>query len=130
MRSSNGSGSVPRSPRDLARSSLEYEAARRLVILRNGWLNPAGVEDDVLLTRTMTTLYNAPPLWLAQAHARLDAAVLAAYGLSADISDDELLGHLLDRNLAQPSPADASIGEEAGEPASASLDSEPIGSAL
>ena len=33
--------------------------------------------------------------WLADAHEALDAAVAAAYGWSADISDDEVLRELL-----------------------------------
>ena len=37
----------------------------------------------------MTNLYNARPQWLADAHAALDAAVAAAYGWPADISDED-----------------------------------------
>ncbi|MBK6789535.1 MAG: adenine methyltransferase [Betaproteobacteria bacterium] len=33
-----------------------------------------------LAKRTLTSLYNQRPAWLAQAHATLDAAVAAAYG--------------------------------------------------
>ena len=33
-----------------------------------------------LKKRTLTTLYNARPQWLADAHAALDAAVTAEYG--------------------------------------------------
>ena len=36
--------------------------------------------------------------WLADAHEALDAAVAAAYGWSADISDDEVLRELLTIN--------------------------------
>ena len=92
------------------------DAARRLVRLRDRWLNPpewvewvdepapgypkrsvarneaAGKE---LRKRTLTNLYNARPQWLADAHAILDAAVAAAYGWPADISDDEALRELL-----------------------------------
>ena len=42
-----------------------------------------------LKTRTLTSLYNARPTWLADAHAALDAAVATAYGWPADISDDD-----------------------------------------
>ena len=90
--------------------------ARRLVELRDRWLNPPEwvkwVDETVpgypkrpvprgegaakaLRKRTLRNLYNARPQWLADAHAALDAAVAAAYGWSADISDDvlrELLG--------------------------------------
>ena len=41
--------------------------------------------------RTLTNLYNARPQWLADAHAALDAAVAAAYGWPAEISDDYAL---------------------------------------
>jgi hypothetical protein len=43
--------------------------------------------------------YNERPAWLANAHKRLDAAVFAAYGWPADLSDDDLLARLLARNL-------------------------------
>ena len=52
-----------------------------------------------LKKRTLTNLYNARPQWLADAHASLDAAVAAAYGWDADISDDEALRELLGLNL-------------------------------
>ena len=51
-----------------------------------------------LRKRTLTNLYNARPQWLAEAHEALDAAVAAAYGWSADISDDEVLRELLALN--------------------------------
>ena len=97
------------------------EAARRLVKLRDRWLNPPEwvewVDEPVsgyperpeprsedaakaLKKRTLTNLYNTCPQWLADAHAALDAAVAAAYGWSADISDDEALRELLALNLA------------------------------
>lgn len=100
------------------------EAARRLVELRDRWLNPPEwvewvdepvsgypkrpvVRDEVaakeLKTRTLTNLYNDRPQWLANAHASLDAAVAAAYGWPADISDDDALGELLALNLADGS---------------------------
>ena len=97
------------------------EAARRLVELRDRWLNPPEwvewVDEPVpgypkrpaprneqvakeLKKRTLTNLYNTRPQWLADAHATLDAAVAAAYGWPADISDDEALRELLALNLA------------------------------
>ena len=45
-----------------------------------------------LKARTLTNLYNARPQWLADAHAALDAAVAAAYGWDADISEEDALG--------------------------------------
>ena len=52
-----------------------------------------------LKERTPTKLYNARPAWLADCHARLDAAVAAAYGWPADLSDDAILERLLALNL-------------------------------
>jgi hypothetical protein len=49
----------------------------------------------------LTNLYNARPTWLAQAHERLDAAVLAGYGWPADIEHEDLLAQLLALNLAR-----------------------------
>ena len=51
-----------------------------------------------LRKRTLTNLYNARPQWLADAHDALDAAVAAAYGWSATISDDDVLRELLALN--------------------------------
>ena len=94
-------------------------AARRLVALRDRWLNPPEwvewigepVADyparpvprdkkagTALKKRTLTNLYNARPQWLVDAHAQLDAAVAAAYGWPADIADDVVLHELLARN--------------------------------
>jgi hypothetical protein len=105
-------------------------AARRLVALRDAWLNPPewcqrvpevvplglaaspypgrivarpGHEAE-LAQRTLTRLYNARPTWLAQAHQALDAAVAAAYGwadYTAEMPDDEILRRLLALNLGR-----------------------------
>ena len=98
------------------------QAARRLVELRDNWLNPPEWVDWIdepspnypqrpvpkrsaplqqLKRRTLTNLYNQRPQWLADAHAELDAAVSAAYGWEADISDDDALRELLELNLAR-----------------------------
>ena len=107
------------------RAQAIASAARRLVELRDRWVNPPEwvewVEEPVLgypprpvprdgqavkalKKRTLTNLYNARPQWLADALAQLDAAVAAAYGWPADISDDAALSELLARNggLAGP----------------------------
>ena len=96
------------------------EAARRLVELRDRWLNPpewVEWEDEPvpgypkrpvprdeamakeLKKRTLTNLYNARPQWLNDAHKALDAAVAAAYGWGADIGEAEAVAALLGRNL-------------------------------
>ena len=51
--------------------------------------------------RTLTNLYNARPTWLDNAHRKLDAAVFAAYGWPATLSDEEILARLLALNLAR-----------------------------
>ncbi|MBA3472406.1 MAG: class I SAM-dependent DNA methyltransferase [Rubrobacter sp.] len=74
-------------------------AAKRLDELRRNWLNPEGASEAELKKRTLTNLYNQRPTWLANAHARLDAAVYAAYGWPADLPDEEVLKNLLALNL-------------------------------
>jgi len=75
------------------------EAAYRLVELRDGWLNPPGLDPAELDKRTLTNLYNQRPTWLDHAHAALDAAVFAAYGWPTDLPDTEILERLLALNL-------------------------------
>ncbi len=74
-------------------------AAHALDQLRRGWLDPPGLAGPDLAARTLTSLYNQRPTWLAQAHAELDRAVLAAYGWPADLPDAEILARLLALNL-------------------------------
>jgi type II restriction/modification system DNA methylase subunit YeeA len=88
-------------PPDDPRVAAIAAAARRLVQLRDHWLNPPGATEADLKPRTLTNLYNARPEWLAQAHRALDAAVLAAYGWPADLTDDEILARLLALNHAR-----------------------------
>jgi hypothetical protein len=52
--------------------------------------------DDVLFTHYR---YNERPAWLDLAHKKLDAAVAAAYGWLADLSDEQILEKLLALNL-------------------------------
>ncbi len=54
-----------------------------------------------LKVRTLTKLYNERPAWLADCHAKLDAAVAAAYGWTVDLTDDQILSRLLELNLAR-----------------------------
>ena len=122
-------------PADLPPAVREHAAAiarvaKRLVDLRDAWLNPPewcervpevvpmgmdhspypdrivskpGFEKE-LAKRTLTSLYNQRPAWLAQAHDTLDAAVAAAYGWAdwtPAMDDDEILRRLLVLNLAR-----------------------------
>ncbi|MEP6663345.1 MAG: hypothetical protein ABJC04_06730, partial [Verrucomicrobiota bacterium] len=52
-----------------------------------------------LKERTLTKLYNERPAWLDLAHKKLDAAVAAAYGFPADLTDEQILEKLLALNL-------------------------------
>ena len=104
---------------DDSRAAAIAAAARRLVELRDRWLNPPEWVEWVdepapgyprrpvprdeaaareLKKRTLTNLYNTRPQWLANAHATLDAAVAAAYGWPEDIENDEALQELLKIN--------------------------------
>lgn len=95
------------------------QAAQNLVKLRDQWLWPSDLVHEqeevvaglpsmllpndasaaaILRHRTLTNLYNERPTWLDNAHKELDAAVAAAYGWPADISDDDALARLLARN--------------------------------
>ncbi len=98
------------------------EAARKLVELRDNWLNPpewveripevvTGYPDRIvprevhekdLKKRTLTNLYNERPAWLDNAHKALDEAVAQAYGwddYTPDMEDEEILRRLLGLNL-------------------------------
>ena len=78
-------------------------AAQRLDSLRNGWLNPPtdSVSPTQLRRRTLTNLYNDPPTWLRLAHKTLDEAVFAAYRWPSDLTDGQILAHLLELNLGR-----------------------------
>ena len=116
-------GMTPNVPADAFEADPRARAValevRRLVEFRDRWLNPPEwvewVDEPVprypkrpvprdedaakaLKKRTLTNLYNARPQWLADAHDALDAAVAAAYGWFADISDDDALRELLALN--------------------------------
>ena len=104
---------------DDPRAMAVAHEAQRLVEMRDRWLNPPEwvewADEPVpgypkrpvprnedaakaLKKRTLTNLYNLRPQWLVDAHQALDAAVAAAYGWPADISDDDVLRELLALN--------------------------------
>ena len=59
-------------------------------------------DDDCakkLAKRFLTNLYNERPKWLDLAHKKFDAAVFAAYGWPADLTDEEIPARLLALNL-------------------------------
>ena len=91
-------------PTDEQREAIAA-AARELVRLRDGWLDPPGLDPAALAARTMTNLCNERPTWLANAHDAVDDAVLGAYGWPADLADSEILARLLELNLErEPAP--------------------------
>ena len=75
------------------------EAARALVEARQRWLHPGTLPASKLKQRTLTNLYNQNPTWLQLAHAKLDAAVMDAYGWPHGLEDEEILARLLALNL-------------------------------
>ena len=104
------------------RATAIAEAARRLVELRDRWLNPPEwvelVDEPVpgfprraiarreapekeLKKRTLTNLYNTRPQWLDHAHKALDAAVAAAYGWDQEIPEGDALQALLKLNTTK-----------------------------
>lgn len=104
---------------DDPRAAAIAEAARELNEKREAWLNPMEWVDRVpeivpgyperivakndeaakkLKDRTLTKLYNERPAWLDHLHRKLDAAVAAAYGWPADLSDEEILARLFALN--------------------------------
>jgi type II restriction/modification system DNA methylase subunit YeeA len=93
-------------PLDDARVIAISEAAKRLVELRDKWLNPVGASKDDLKDKTLTNLYNKPPTWLDNAHKKLDNAVFDAYGWPHDLSDVQILERLLALNLERASKDD------------------------
>lgn len=90
-------------PADAQREAIAT-AAQTLDTFRQGWLNPTGADPQALRSRTLTNLYNERPTWLAQAHERLDRAVLAAYGWETSLSDEALLQHLFTLNYERSEP--------------------------
>lgn len=95
------------------------DAARELNEKREAWLNPPEWVDRVpevvpgypdrivpkdeeaakkLKDRTLTKLYNERPAWLDNLHKTLDAAVAAAYGWPADMTDEQILERLFALN--------------------------------
>ena len=105
------------------RAQAIAKAAARLNELRENWLNPPDlvkrvpemvpgypdrilpVDDNaaaILRKRTLTNLYNERPAWLDNAHRDLDAAVAAAYGWLADLTDEQILERLFALNQTRP----------------------------
>jgi hypothetical protein len=80
---------------DAAAQQAIGDAAERLYHLREGALQSNS-------TRTLTSLYNENPSWLRQHHTALDQAVLMAYGWTNELSEGDILKHLLTLNHGRP----------------------------
>ncbi len=81
-------------PPDLVREEPDPPLPPRIMLV-----DEAAAEE--LKERTLTKLYNERPAWLDLLHQELDRAVLAAYRLPEDITDDRLLAELLKLNQAR-----------------------------
>jgi type II restriction/modification system DNA methylase subunit YeeA len=105
------------------------QATLSLMAARDRWLNPSALVERVpevvegfperlvpkdatsavaLRSRTLTALYNQrgkpEGAWLDALHRELDDTVAAAYGLPLDLSDEDILAHLLALNHARAAP--------------------------
>ena len=95
-----GLGEVSRDlPRALAAAGLDVR------ILVPGYPDRILPVDEkaaaILKKRTLTNLYNERPAWLDHAHRDLDAAVAAAYGWPAGLTDEQILERLFKLNQAR-----------------------------
>lgn len=59
-------------------------------------IHPTSARDNF---RTLTNLYNQRPTWFVLAHEKLDCAVFNLYGWEWGLSDEHVLGRLLEENL-------------------------------
>jgi type II restriction/modification system DNA methylase subunit YeeA len=104
-----------REPQGDPRIAAIAAAAKRLVELRDTWLNPPGASEAELKKRTLTNLYNERPTWLHMAHTKLDRAVLDAYGWPHDLGDEEILERLLALNLERAARQGGAVSSKAAE---------------
>lgn len=98
-------------PTDAQRSAIAA-AAKELNDRRRAVLVPADPASKGAKPMTLTRLYNERPTWLAQAHAKLDAAVVEAYGWPRDIDDVTIRSNLLDLNLKCEAAGGGSTSED------------------
>jgi len=98
-------GATPLSPIPARQSAVAADALpaqSKIGLARYPRLVPKDAECAAKLKdRTLTKLYNERPAWLDLAHKKLDAAVAAAYGFPADLTDEAILEKLLALNLAR-----------------------------
>jgi len=96
-------GATPLSPAPARQSAVAADALpahSKIGLARYPRLVPKDADCAAKLKkRTLTNLYNERPAWLDLAHKKLDAAVAAAYGFPADLTDEQILERLLALNL-------------------------------
>lgn len=100
-------------PRSTPAQHLEIEKwAKYLNDVRNALLEADGTRTLTGIYNDLTTLRSARDSTYAVyalliAHERLDAAVVAAYGWDAPLSDDDILAKLLTLNLQRSTNSDS-----------------------
>jgi hypothetical protein len=94
-----------REPKRDAKLNSIANAAKALAEIRQRKVHPTNPDELDPEIDTLTKLYNKNRQWLQDAHAELDAAVAAAYGWPADLSDAEILERLLALNLERAAAA-------------------------
>ncbi|MBL9104430.1 MAG: hypothetical protein JNL82_26025 [Myxococcales bacterium] len=98
----NGAGNDPRwtSTRTFAPFPFPAATAAQRAEIRGLALALERARGELLARAggSLTDLYNAAPAELRAAHARLDAAVLAAYGWAPELAEGELLARLVALN--------------------------------
>jgi hypothetical protein len=101
--------------------------ARGIGTVRYPCIEPRDEDCAKKLTkRTLTNLYNEPPAWLVNAHAKLDAAVAAAYGFDADLTDEQILEKLLALNQERAAAEKKKSAEPKKRASRAKLDEELV----
>jgi hypothetical protein len=92
----------PAPARQSAVAATALPAQSKIGLVRYPRLVPKDADCAAKLKkRTLTKLYNERPTWLIYAHKNLNAAVAAAYGFPADLTDEAILEKLLALNLVR-----------------------------
>ena len=92
---------------------VSYVNSRGIGTVRYPRLVPKDEKATIQLAkRTLTNLYNERPTWLDLAHRKLDEAVFAAYEWEANLSDEDILTRLLDKNQQRALKASTAVKTE------------------
>ncbi len=97
---SAAAGKIPTGASESTRGGACAPPTNQIGTVRYPRLEPRDADCAAQLKdRTLTKLYNERPAWLDFAHKKLDAAVAAAYGFPAGLTDAAILEKLLALNL-------------------------------